>query len=71
MLNLIAKSDLARDVAIKGCVLMRHISNDMRRATADFDLDFVRFSIADDSIRKFISTLSSGSSTFSIKTTAR
>lgn len=71
MLDLIAKSDLAHNVAIKGGVLMQHISSDMRRATTDFDLDFVRFSIADDSIRKFISTLSSGSSTFSIKTTGK
>ena len=50
---------------------MQHVSNDTRRATTDFDLDFVRFSIADDSIRKFIGALSDGSSTFSIRMTGK
>ncbi|MCD8316050.1 MAG: nucleotidyl transferase AbiEii/AbiGii toxin family protein [Eggerthellaceae bacterium] len=67
MLDLIAKSDLVRNVTIKGGVLMQHISKDSRRATTDFDLDFVRFSIADSSIEKFIRALSKGSSEFSIK----
>ncbi len=71
MLDLIAKSDLARNVTVKGGVLMQHVSNDTRRATTDFDLDFVRFSIADDSIRKFIGALSDGSSTFSIRMTGK
>ena len=43
MLDLIGKSVLARNVSIKGGVLMQHISNDARRATTDFDLDFVRY----------------------------
>lgn len=71
MLDLIAKSDLARNVTIKGGVLMQYVSNDTRRATTDFDLDFVRFSIADDSIRKFVGALSNGSSVFSIKMTGK
>ena len=66
MLDLIGKSDLARNVSIKGGVLMQHISNDTRRATIDFDLDFVRYSIANDSIERFVDFLDSGSSDFSI-----
>lgn len=67
MLDLIAKSSLARNVTIKGGVLMQHISKDSRRATTDFDLDFVRYPIADDSIRKFIEILNEGKSVFTIK----
>lgn len=71
MLDLIAKSDLARNVTIKGGVLMQHISNDARRATTDFDLDFVRYSISDGSIRKFIGALDGGSSDYSISVTGQ
>lgn len=71
MLDLIGKSDLARNVSIKGGVLMQHISNDTRRATIDFDLDFVRYSIANDSIERFVDFLDSGSSDFSIKLTGK
>lgn len=67
MLDLIAKSELARNVTIKGGVLIQHISHDARRATIDFDLDFIRFSIADNSIREFVKSLTNGSSPFSIK----
>lgn len=71
MLDLIGKSALARNVSIKGGVLMQHISNDARRATTDFDLDFVRYSIADDSIKRFVDLLDAGSSDFTIKMTGR
>ena len=67
MLDLIAKSSLARNVTIKGGVLMQHISRDSRRATVDFDLDFVRYPIADASIRKFLKALDSSESPFSIR----
>ena len=32
---------------------MRSISGNARRATQDLDLDFIRYSISDDSIRRF------------------
>lgn len=54
VLDLISKSTLSRNVTIKGGVLMQQVSKDKRRATADFDLDFVRYSIKDASIRDFI-----------------
>ena len=33
---------------------MRSISKDARRATQDMDIDFIRYSLGDDSIRQFI-----------------
>ena len=33
---------------------MRSITNDARRATQDMDIDFIRYSLSDDSIRLFI-----------------
>lgn len=71
MLDLIAKSSLSRNATIKGGVLMQHISNDMRRATTDFDLDFIRYSISDESIKKFLKSLNEGNSAFSIELTGR
>lgn len=53
----IAKGNLSQYVTIKGGVVMRNISNDMRRATLDMDLDFIRYSISDDSIETFIKRL--------------
>ena len=67
ILDLIAKSALIANITIKGGVLMQHVSKDARRATTDFDLDFVRYPIADASIKKFVKTLDTGSSAFSIK----
>ncbi len=66
ILDLIAKSSLSSKITVKGGVLMQHISKDSRRATVDFDLDFVRYPIADASIRKFITILNMGDSSFSI-----
>ncbi len=67
LLDLIAKSALSKHVTIKGGVLMQHISKDSRRATSDFDLDFVRYSINEKSIRQFIKSLNSGNSEFHIE----
>lgn len=36
---------------------MRSITGDSRRATQDMDLDFIRYSLSDDSIRTFIDKL--------------
>lgn len=53
----ISKGSLSRNVTIKGGVVMRNISKDARRATQDIDLDFIRYSISDDSIEAFIERL--------------
>ena len=57
LLTLIAKSGLSKNVTIKGGVVIQHVSGDSRRATQDFDLDFIRYSLNDDSIRRFIEEL--------------
>lgn len=53
----ISKGSLSQNVTIKGGVVMRNISKDARRATQDIDLDFIRYSISDDSIEAFIQRL--------------
>ena len=57
VLKAIEKSKFGRNVTIKGGVVMRSITNDIRRATEDLDIDFIRYSLGDDSIRSFISGL--------------
>lgn len=42
-------------MTIKGSVVMRSITGNVRRATEDLDLDFIRYSLEDESIRYFIS----------------
>ena len=33
---------------------MRSLTGDIRRATQDMDIDFIRYSLADEAIQKFI-----------------
>ena len=54
ILKAIAESDLSRNVTIKGGVVMREITSDVRRATQDMDIDFIRYSLSDESIDSFI-----------------
>lgn len=53
----ISKSKFSKNITIKGGVVMHSISNDMRRATRDLDLDFIKYSLDDKSIIRFIKTL--------------
>ena len=55
----IAASGLSRSVTIKGGVVMRNISHNDRRATQDADLDFIKYSISDDSITEFLRKIES------------
>ena len=57
ILKAIAEGPLNRNVTIKGGVVMRSITNDNRRATRDIDLDFIHYSLSDESIRAFVSKL--------------
>ena len=50
VLKALSKSTLCRNATIKGGVVMRSITGDSRRATQDMDIDFIRYSISDDSI---------------------
>lgn len=57
ILSKISKSSLNRSVTIKGGVVMHNISGDKRRATRDLDIDFIKYSLNDDSIEEFINKL--------------
>lgn len=57
ILNKISKSKMNKNVTIKGGVVVYGLSNDKRRATRDLDLDFIKYSLADESIKAFIDTL--------------
>ncbi|MBR5349124.1 MAG: nucleotidyl transferase AbiEii/AbiGii toxin family protein [Lachnospiraceae bacterium] len=57
ILKAIADSGMTEKATIKGGVVMRSISQNARRATLDLDLDFIRYSISDDSIRRFVEKL--------------
>lgn len=57
ILNKISKSNISKNVTIKGGVVMYELSNDKRRSTRDLDLDFIKYSLADESIKMFIDKL--------------
>ena len=57
VLKAISESSFSHNVTIKGGVVMRSISHDARRATQDMDIDFIRYSLSDDSIRQFVKRL--------------
>lgn len=57
VLWLIANSSLCKKCTIKGGVVMRNISKNARRATQDIDIDFIRYSLDESSIRRFILSL--------------
>lgn len=54
----ISKSNFKEHITIKGGVVMHNISKDKRRATRDLDMDFIKYSLDDLSIREFINKLS-------------
>jgi hypothetical protein len=45
------------NITIKGGVVMSGLSKNVRRATMDMDVDFVRYSIDDVAIQKFVRKL--------------
>lgn len=57
ILMALSKSPLCRNATIKGGVVMRSLSRSARRATQDMDIDFIRYSISDDSVMHFIEKL--------------
>ncbi len=57
VLKALSESSLCRNATIKGGVVMRSITGDARRATQDMDIDFIRYSISDESILKFLREL--------------
>ena len=57
ILNAISSSTLSKNMTIKGGVVMRSITNDLRRTTQDVDIDFIHYSLSDNSIEYFIRKL--------------
>ena len=67
ILTKICKSNFKNHITIKGGVVMHSISNSIRRATRDLDLDFIRYSLEDDSIYEFIKKLNLVNDNINIK----
>ena len=59
VLKALSVSSLSRNATIKGGVVMRSITGDSRRATLDMDIDFIKYSLDDSSIERFIEKLNS------------
>ena len=57
VLKAISESPLNRNVTIKGGVVMRSITGDVRRATRDIDFDFIKYPIDEQAIKVFIRKL--------------
>ena len=57
VLSKIWNSKYKNNITIKGGVIMYNISNNIRRATRDLDIDFIKYSLEDESIRNFIYSL--------------
>lgn len=57
VLKAIASSHFGDHITVKGGVVMRSITGNVRRATQDMDLDFIRYSLEEESIRRFIERL--------------
>lgn len=57
VLSKISKSKVNKNITIKGGVVMYGLFNDKRRATRDLDLDFIKYSLSNESIKVFIDTL--------------
>ena len=67
----IGKSKYRKNITVKGGVIMHNISKDMRRATRDMDIDFIKYSLEDKSIRNFIKELNNNDDGIKIKITGK
>lgn len=67
----IGNSKYSKNITVKGGVVMHNISKDMRRATRDMDIDFIKYSLEDKSIRNFIKELNNTNDGIKIKITGK
>ena len=67
----IGNSKYSKNITVKGGVVMHNISKDMRRATRDMDIDFIKYSLEDKSIREFIKELNNTDDGIKIKITGK
>ncbi len=63
----ISNSNFKNNITIKGGVVMHSISKDIRRATRDLDLDFIKYSLDDNSIKNFIDKINNTNDNIKIK----
>lgn len=63
----IGNSKYRKNITVKGGVVMHNISKDIRRATRDMDIDFIKYSLEDKSIRDFIKELNNTDDGIKIK----
>ena len=59
VLKAIANGAMCKNVTIKGGVVMRSKTGNIRRATQDIDLDFIKYSLSESSIDLFIDSMNS------------
>ncbi len=57
VLKAISQSSLSQNVTIKGGVVMRNLTENVRRATQDLDIDFIKYPLEDIAIKRFVSML--------------
>lgn len=57
ILYILSKIEYNTNITVKGGVLMRNVSRNIRRATQDLDLDLIKYSIEDSAIRKIINRM--------------
>ena len=67
----IGNSKYNKNITVKGGVVMHNISKDMRRATRDMDIDFIKYSLEDKSILNFIKELNNTNDGVKIKVTGK
>ena len=54
IIKALAECGLKENLTIKGGVVMSNITNDIRRTTLDIDIDFIKFSLSDATIRDLV-----------------
>lgn len=59
ILKKIVATSQEENISVKGGVLLCAYSGDARRATRDIDLDFVRYPLSEEGIRRFFNALNS------------
>lgn len=57
VLMAMARSGFGKNVTVKGGVVMSDLTDDIRRATMDMDIDFVRYSLSNEKIDAFVQKL--------------
>ena len=60
VLDAVREAGFHDNLTVKGGVVMSGLTNVVRRATMDMDVDFLHYSLSDTAIRRFVSRLNRG-----------